>query len=124
MLLRPYSMTGQKWHDPIYSPYTLYADVDRVYDVQAIEENNAWSATQEWMNLVETAAYIVYAWLAFRWGQKSGKKSALDAGVVGGRKGAFLLVFLWGTFLTTFYKTVIYWLLEAVSGESHLLMCT
>jgi hypothetical protein len=87
VMLRPHSMPGGKYHEPIWKPYGLYSTVDYVYGFKALEEENGWTAAQvssaEAMtssrgvdaslqgcfNVMETIAYLVYLYLVYAYGQ-------------------------------------------------------
>lgn len=60
---RPHTMPGGKWHDPIWTPYKYYIEVDHVYGWKAWEESNGFTAAQACMNIIECALYLVYLWL-------------------------------------------------------------
>ncbi|KAF8494938.1 hypothetical protein F5888DRAFT_611147 [Russula emetica] len=92
-LLRPRSMVGGDLHW-IWKPYAIYQEVDYVYGVNALQENNGFTNAQSVMNLVETALNVFYLYLAH-------VVKYPAASVVG-----FTSVTM------TFWKTVLYWLQE------------
>ncbi|KAK4929645.1 hypothetical protein LTR49_003602 [Elasticomyces elasticus] len=69
VLLRPHSMSGGILHTPLWAPYALYAEVDKVYGTKALEEHNGWTATQTSFNIVETVGYLTYLYLVYTYGE-------------------------------------------------------
>ncbi|KAL3478553.1 hypothetical protein BJX99DRAFT_104979 [Aspergillus californicus] len=132
VLLRPHSMPGGKWHSPVWSPYALYATVDYIYGWPALEANNGFTATQSILNLVETACYLYYLWVVYKYGQATGNgrdsvKSPRVLSwilngdtVVPGRTGATALLVVFSASVMTLSKTVLYWLQEALSGFANI----
>ncbi|KAK3110677.1 hypothetical protein LTR53_014793 [Teratosphaeriaceae sp. CCFEE 6253] len=126
VLLRPHSMPGGALHRPLWSPYELYGTVDYVYGLRAYEARNGWTAAQATLNAGETAAYLVYLYWVFAFGEREGAgvKGRAGAGkglwgggrTVRGRWAARAVVLAFATASLTFFKTVLYWLLEAFSG--------
>ncbi|EJD45575.1 hypothetical protein AURDEDRAFT_114131 [Auricularia subglabra TFB-10046 SS5] len=60
-LMRPRSMRGGDLHW-IWKPYSIYQDVDLVYGLKALEENNGFTSAQSFMNLIETALNLLYVY--------------------------------------------------------------
>ncbi|KAN0118119.1 hypothetical protein V8E52_005380 [Russula decolorans] len=92
-LLRPRSMVGGDLHW-IWEPYTIYQEVDYVYGVKALQENNGFTSAQAALNLVETALNVFYLYLAH-------VVKYPAASVVG-----------FASVTMTLSKTVLYWLQE------------
>ncbi|KAI5370333.1 hypothetical protein Slin15195_G012100 [Septoria linicola] len=130
VLLRPHSMPGGKWHSPIWKPYALYADIDYVYGFPALQDNNPWTATQTWFNVFETTGYLVYLYWVYTHGQQEAVqgRGAPDKSVMGqlralsesrtltGTVAAHAVLLAFSIASLTFFKTVMYWLLEYLSG--------
>ncbi|KAL1989360.1 hypothetical protein VTN96DRAFT_122 [Rasamsonia emersonii] len=130
VLLRPHSMPGGKWHSPIWTPYALYGTIDYIYGWPAFNARNGFTAAQTVLNLLETACYVFYLAVIYRYGatvttggrasQKKVRKGLswflLDEKVVVGRIGAVALLVAFSGSVATFSKTVLYWLNEAFSG--------
>ena len=68
MLLRPHTLPGGKWHDPIWSLYSIYAVTDYTYGWPAYESADGWGAAQAVVNAVESLAYIIYLYLVYQYG--------------------------------------------------------
>ncbi|EJD37893.1 hypothetical protein AURDEDRAFT_72744 [Auricularia subglabra TFB-10046 SS5] len=60
-LMRPRSMRGGDLHW-IWRPYSIYQDMDLVYGLKALEENDGFPSAQSFMNLVETALNLLYVY--------------------------------------------------------------
>ncbi|KAF1827631.1 uncharacterized protein K489DRAFT_375751 [Dissoconium aciculare CBS 342.82] len=132
VLLRPWSMPGGFLHSPIWAPYELYGRVDYVYGWPAYESNDGWTASQGWVNLVETAAYLGYLYLVYAYGAREsevvgrgapdamrsvgGLRWLTESRTLEGRVAAIAVLVAYSTALVTFAKTVLYWLIEALSG--------
>ncbi|KAF8577834.1 hypothetical protein K439DRAFT_1417836 [Ramaria rubella] len=95
--MRPRSMAGGDLHW-IWKPYELYQEVDYVYGVRALENNEGFTNAQSLLNLVETALNLYYVYLANVVGSPS-------APVVG-----------FASIVMTFSKTVLYWAQEYYCG--------
>ncbi|KXT13662.1 hypothetical protein AC579_4995 [Pseudocercospora musae] len=130
VLLRPHSMPGGKFHKPLWIPYELYGTVDYVYGFKALESNNGWTAAQGWVNALETAAYGVYLYIVYKYGEQEPiqGRGAPDKSVMGqlralsesrtlsGKYATGAVLLAYSTAFLTFWKTVLYWLLEAFGG--------
>ncbi|KZW00855.1 hypothetical protein EXIGLDRAFT_603719 [Exidia glandulosa HHB12029] len=92
-LMRPRSMRGGDLHW-IWKPYSLYQDVDLVYGVKALEENNGFTSAQSAMNLIETFLNLYYVYLT----HVSPSPYAPVVGI--------------SSAVMTLSKTVLYWLVE------------
>lgn len=66
---RPYTMAGGSLSSPIYTPYILYGQVDRLYGIEAWEEHNGFTAAQTALNLIETVGYLGYLYIAYVHGE-------------------------------------------------------
>lgn len=120
IMLRPHSMPGGWLHSPIWTPYALYGTVDYVYGWPAFNARNGFTAAQGFMNLIESACYVFYLWVAFRHGEiassggrkKAEKKGAVESlvqdRVVGGRLGALSLLVVFSAMTMTLSKTLLY----------------
>ncbi|KAF8132874.1 hypothetical protein EV363DRAFT_1326710 [Boletus edulis] len=95
--MRPRSMVGGDLHW-IWEPYGKYQDVDYVYGLKALEENNGFTNAQSLLNLVETSLNLAYVYLAH----------------VSSWPGAPLVGFAAVTM--TLSKTVLYWAQEYYCG--------
>ncbi|GJJ12898.1 hypothetical protein Clacol_007144 [Clathrus columnatus] len=58
----PRSMVGGDLHW-IWKPYALYQEIDYVYGVRALENNEGFTNAQSFMNIVETALNLYYLYL-------------------------------------------------------------
>jgi len=96
-LMRPRSMKGGDLHW-IWKPYALYQEVDYVYGVRALENNEGFTSAQSLLNLIETALNVYYVYLANVLGSPA-------APVVG-----------FAAVVMTFSKTVLYWAQEYFCG--------
>ncbi|KAN0082808.1 hypothetical protein V8E55_008603 [Tylopilus felleus] len=95
--MRPRSMVGGDLHW-IWEPYGIYQEVDYVYGLKALQENNGFTNAQSLLNLVETAMNLEYVYLAH----------------VSSWSGAPLVGFAAVTM--TLSKTVLYWTQEYYCG--------
>ncbi|KAM3418234.1 hypothetical protein BST61_g4235 [Cercospora zeina] len=138
VLLRPHSMPGGYLHSPIWKPYALYAEVDYVYGFPALASKNGWTATQTWFNVVETLGYAVYLYWVLGFGVRDGgegrgapgkrevKETVGGAGglleglverrVLDGKLAGKAVVLGFSVASLTFFKTVMYWVLEYFNG--------
>ena len=130
VVLRPYSMPGGSLHSPIWKPYGLYGTIDHMYGFKAWDAHNGWTLAQGSINAVETAAYFVYLYLVYAYGQQEttqgrgapnqdamGRLKALgESRTVYGRVATWAVLLGYSTAALTFAKTVLYWLNEAFSG--------
>ncbi|KAK4246918.1 hypothetical protein C7999DRAFT_14994 [Corynascus novoguineensis] len=113
MLLRPHTMPGGQLHEPLWVPYALYGEVDHMYGFKQWHLRNPFAAGQSVMNAVETLLYLVYLGLWYAYGQPPapGARRA-----VGGRVGGLAVLVGFSAAVMTISKTVLYWLLEYLSG--------
>ncbi|KAL1850863.1 hypothetical protein Plec18170_006700 [Paecilomyces lecythidis] len=129
VLLRPHSMPGGKFHSPLWTPYALYGTIDYIYGWPAFNARNGFTAAQTVMNLVETAGYLYYLFVVYRYGTtvtSSGRASRKqNKGLVwflkedksiAGRTGAIALLVAFSASVMTVSKTALYWLNEVFSG--------
>ena len=119
-------MPGGWLHDPLYTPYALYAETDYIYGWPAWEEGNGFTGAQATVNLVETVGYVVYLFVWWRFGEgvvggmgSEGIWGRLSKTVGGGWGGVACLVGF-ALSVMTVSKTVLYWLNEAWSGFRHI----
>ncbi|KAH7890236.1 hypothetical protein F5I97DRAFT_625 [Phlebopus sp. FC_14] len=61
--MRPRSMRGGDLHW-IWKPYALYQEVDYVYGIKALEENDGFTNAQSLLNIIETSLNLAYVYLA------------------------------------------------------------
>ncbi|KAI8139746.1 hypothetical protein BJV82DRAFT_521352 [Fennellomyces sp. T-0311] len=103
-LLRPHSMEGGKYNF-LWRPYNLYAKIDTLYGIEAIESNNGFTGAQgkSFMNLVENALNFSYLYYVSSNPQKPGRASLI------GFTAAIMTV----------AKTVLYWLVDFFAGMAH-----
>ncbi|KAK6331390.1 hypothetical protein TWF730_004472 [Orbilia blumenaviensis] len=116
VMLRPHSMPGGKWHLP-WKPYALYCEIDLVYGFKHYYDGEGFNPAQSAMNFVEVLAYCYYLHLV-RSGGKGGMLLGADR-VVGRTAGKAVVVGLVAC-TATFWKTVIYWLVEVLGGYKHI----
>ena len=121
-------MVGGKFSWP-WKPYELYATIDYIYGWPAYDQHNGFTAAQSTLNVIETAAYMYYLYILYRYGQPDateGRGATSSMGWLGrsrkvnGTRGASAAMILFGTSLMTVSKTVLYWLNEAFSGFSNI----
>lgn len=131
VLLRPHTMPGGWLHKPLYVPYALYGNVDQMYGFKHLNLGTGWTAAQGYINAAETAAYFVYLYLVYTHGEQEprqgtgapaksvmGQFRALsESRTVYGKMGAWTAVLGYTVATVTFWKTILYWLNEAFSGE-------
>ncbi|KAL2150508.1 hypothetical protein VTH82DRAFT_7071 [Thermothelomyces myriococcoides] len=113
MLLRPHTMPGGDLHRPLWVPYALYGEVDHMYGFKQWNLRNPFAAGQSIMNAVETLLYLVYLYLWYAYG-KPPAPGARRA--VGGRVGGLAVLVGFSAAVMTVSKTILYWLLEFLSG--------
>lgn len=123
-------MPNGSLHSPIWKPYALYGTIDYVYGMKAWQEKNGWTAAQGSVNALETALYLVYLYIVYTYGEpetKQGrgapKKSAMgslaalsESRTLYGRLAVSSVLLGYTVAQVTFWKTVLYWLIEAFSG--------
>ncbi|KAI9567827.1 hypothetical protein HD554DRAFT_2205259 [Boletus coccyginus] len=95
--MRPRSMVGGDLHW-IWEAYGIYQDIDYVYGLKALEENNGFTNAQSLLNLVETSLNLAYVYLVH----------------VSSWSGAPLIGFAAATM--TLSKTALYWAQEYYCG--------
>lgn len=122
VLLRPHSMPGGWLHKPIWGPYELYGRVDYVYGLPAWESHSGWTAAQTYFNMLETACYLVYLGMVYKYGEQEAVqgRGAPDKSVMGrfkalsesrtlsGRIAVYAVLLGYSTTFLTFSKTVLY----------------
>ena len=101
-------MEGGFLHEPLWSPYKLYGEVDHMYGWKAWDAGNGFTAAQGALNLVETLMYMAYLWLWSR-----GKN---ESGAIAGRQGGLALLLGWAAAVMTVSKTVLYCEFRAMGG--------
>lgn len=130
VVLRPYSMPGGWLHKPLWTPYGLYGTVDHMYGFKQYNLGTGWTAAQGTVNALETAAYFVYLYLLYTYGEQEprqgtgapakslmGQFRALsESRSVYGKMAAWTAVLGYTVANVTFWKTVLYYLNEAYSG--------
>ncbi|KAK3726055.1 hypothetical protein LTR37_000203 [Vermiconidia calcicola] len=130
VLLRPHSMPGGALHKPIWSPYKLYGEVDMGYGFKAYNEGSGWTGAQGLVNGLETTAYFVYLYIVYAYGEPEPRQGsgAPDKSVMGqfkalsesrtvyGKMAGYASLLAFSTATVTFWKTILYWLIELFSG--------
>ncbi|EHK96741.1 hypothetical protein M7I_7545 [Glarea lozoyensis 74030] len=106
--LRPHTLPGHKWHDPIWTQVGTYAAVDGVYGEQAWLEGEGWTAAQGVVNVTEVVLYLWYYAIV----RKSRKEGKGVSGKMGGK--ACVVGLVAGT--VTLTKSMLYLMREAFSG--------
>lgn len=105
IFLRPHTLAGHKWHAPIFTPYSDYAAVDRVYGEQAFLEKDGFTAAQGIINMTEVTIYAIYFWIVMAKGNKS---VATGKRTVGGKAGGLAVALGLAAGSMTFTKTALY----------------
>ncbi|KAM0334546.1 hypothetical protein ACHAQA_001576 [Verticillium albo-atrum] len=119
VMLRPHSMPGGAWHKPLWGPYDLYGRIDGVYGLKAFEAKDGFTAAQAFLNIIETAMYLVYLWLCLRRGAPSPEGPA-GRRIVSGREGGLAVLIGFSAAVMTLSKTVLYWMKEYYSGFGYI----
>ncbi len=88
-------------HAPIFTPYALYGQVDYIYGEKALKEHNGFTAAQASLNIVESAGYVGYLWVVWKYGE--GEKR-----VLGGGWGGVACLVGFALSVMTVSKTVLY----------------
>lgn len=115
---RPFTMEGGAWHWPVYVPYKLYGQVDHVYGWKAFDAKVGFTGAQSFLNVIETAMYLVYLYILYTSGVPAASVGATayatsrggDANtkVLVGRSGATAVLVAFSAFVMTLSKTVLY----------------
>jgi hypothetical protein len=116
MLGRPHTMPGGKWHWPLWVPYKLYGSVDYVYGWPHYNANEGFGPAQGFCNAIETAMYVAYVFIAFKYGEQeavAGKgaptsKLSLGRRRIAGRAAGVAVLIGFATAVMTFWKTILY----------------
>lgn len=125
-------MPGGALHKPLWIPYALYGNVDKVYGFKAYDAGTGWTAAQGAVNALETIAYIVYLYLVYEHGEQEPEqgRGAPDRSLMGqfralgesrtvyGQMAAVTALLGYSSAQVTFWKTVLYFLNEAFSGTT------
>ena len=108
-------MPGGKLHNPIWSPYAIYCNVDYFYGWPALEANDGFTAAQSILNIVETVMYIAYLWIVYTYGVRESDKSGrgtsnviLGKRKVVGKEAGLAVLIVWSAAVMTVSKTFIY----------------
>ncbi|KAL9021823.1 MAG: hypothetical protein Q9185_000950 [Variospora sp. 1 TL-2023] len=112
---RPHTMPGGKWHQPLYTPYALYGEVDYVYGWPAYEAGDGFTMAQSSMNVLETLCYLGYLFIFWKYGEGQCTYAAGQRRSIGGGWGGLACLFGYSVSLLTFSKTVLYALNEHFS---------
>ena len=124
-------MPGGVLHKPLWVPYDYYGTVDHVYGFKAFNAHAGWTAAQGSINALETVAYMVYLYLVYTHGVQEPRQGsgAPDKSVMGqlralsesrtvdGKMATWAVLLGFSVASLTFWKTVLYWLNEAFSGQ-------
>ena len=130
VVLRPYSMPGGALHYPLWAPYGLYGNIDRMYGFKHYDLGTGWTLAQGTVNALETVAYFTYLYLLYTYGEHEDRQGtgAPDKSVMGrfrtlseartvtGKVAAWAVVLGYSTATVTLWKTILYYLNEAFSG--------
>lgn len=112
VLGRPYTLSGGKWHDPVWSLYKIYAKVDLLYGWEAVHRNDGFTGAQGLLNVIETALYAWYLYIVFTAGRTNsgatGIKTALSSRKVFGRSAGLACIVGFTAAVMTCSKTVLY----------------
>ncbi|KAM0279360.1 hypothetical protein ACHAQH_004625 [Verticillium albo-atrum] len=120
VMLRPHSMPGGAWHAPLWTPYELYGRIDGVYGLQSFEARDGFTAAQAFLNIIESAMYLVYLWLCLRRGRPAPGEGPAGRQVVVGREGGVAVLVGFSAAVMTLSKTVLYWMKEYYSGFGYI----
>jgi hypothetical protein len=105
-------MIGGRWHRPLYTPYALYASVDYLYGLPALQRNDGFTGAQGALNVLETVLYGVYLYIVFSAGRveggATGVKGLLARRKVLGREGGIACLIGFAAAIMTLSKTVLY----------------
>lgn len=91
-------MKGGDLHWIWGSPYAFYQEVDYLYGIPALENNDGFTNAQAFMNVVESVLNLTYVYLAH------------------GAQWSGAPVIAYGTAFMTLGKTTLYWLSEYYCG--------
>lgn len=105
---RPHTMPGGKWHQPMYTPYALYGEVDFMYGWPAYESGNGFTMAQGSLNVLETACYIGYLYIFWTYGKGQWTYAQGQQRSIGGGWGGLACLLGFSVSLLTFGKTVLY----------------
>jgi hypothetical protein len=116
---RPYTMEGGALYWPFYLPYKLYGEVDLVYGKDAFEAHLGFAAAQSSLNIVETALYLMYAYIYITKGRNVQGKERRDVTTMAltGKPAAMASLLVFSAAIMTLSKTVLY-------CKSEILHCT
>ena len=104
ILGRPHTLPGGKWHEPIWTPYTLYSNIDLIYGWKGLDEGNGFAAAHSTMNIVESGMYIFYLLIIVFYARKNtGRRRALR-----GQSAGLAVVLGFGASLMTLSKALLY----------------
>ena len=96
-------MPNGSLHAPVFTPYALYGQVDYIYGDKAYREHNGFTAAQASLNIVESAGYVGYLWVVWKYGEGERKGR-----VVGGGWGGVACLVGFALSVMTVSKTVLY----------------
>lgn len=108
VLGRPHTMPGGKWHEPVYTPYALYATVDYMYGWPAYESGNGFTMAQCSLNVLETICYLAYLYIFWEHGEGQWTYVRGQQRSIGGGWGGLACLSAFSVSLLTFSKTVLY----------------
>ena len=103
------------------------------YGFKAWDAKLGWTAAQGSFNVLETLGYFVYLYIVYTYGEQEPKQGsgAPDRSMLGslralgesrtvyGKYAAWSALLCFSVASLTFWKTVLYWVNEAFSGESY-----
>ncbi|KAF3931353.1 hypothetical protein ABW19_dt0210523 [Dactylella cylindrospora] len=113
VFLRPHSMPGGKYH-LLWKPYAIYCEVDLIYGFKHFYDKKGFNPAQSTLNFFETLTYSYYFWLVASYG--IGEGSVYSGKRLVGKKAAVAAVVGLSACVATFWKTVLYWLVEPLGS--------
>lgn len=104
IFLRPHSLPGHKWHDPIFHPIAQWAAIDHLYGEQGWIQHEGFTAAQGVINMLEVMMLMTYAFIVHfnAWGGIFRERP------IGGKWAARAMVVGFGTGVVTATKTALY----------------
>jgi hypothetical protein len=105
--------------------------VDKIYGFKAYNAGEGWTAAQAAVNVVETMAYIAYLYVVYKHGEQEPRQGAgapdrstlgqfralAESRTVTGHCAGMAVITAYTAATVTFWKTIIYWLIEGFSGS-------
>jgi hypothetical protein len=66
IFLRPHSLAGGKWHDPVFLPMDQWANTDHIYGKEGWSDTEGFTAAQGVINMLEVTLYVTYVGIVWR----------------------------------------------------------